>query len=138
MSEAAPYACPNCGAAMETVLTPSPRHRSLTAPHTVRSVPFQAPPLSVAEPPYWRRVIARGTFSTGGPHRRGLMPSIDRYVKVTGAFDPEAIRVLGRAYDLACALVGHTAQPVAVREAIAKGISKRRSKGNAICVASEM
>jgi hypothetical protein len=57
------------------------------------------------------------------------MPSIDRYVKVTGAFDPEAIRVLGRAYDLACALVGHTAQPVAVREAIAKGIFEAAKQG---------
>jgi hypothetical protein len=57
------------------------------------------------------------------------MPSIDRYVRVTGAFDPEAIQVLGRAFDLACALVGHTAQPVAVREAIAKGIFEAAKQG---------
>jgi hypothetical protein len=57
------------------------------------------------------------------------MPSIDRYVEVAGAFDPEAIRVLRGAYDLACALVGHTPQPVAVREAIAKGIFEAAKQG---------
>jgi hypothetical protein len=57
------------------------------------------------------------------------MPSIDRYVNVSAAFDPETIRILACAYDLTCALVGHTARPVPVREAIAKGIFEAAKRG---------
>jgi hypothetical protein len=57
------------------------------------------------------------------------MASIGRYVTLTGAFDPETIEILGRAYDHACALVGHTPRPVAVREAIAKGIFEAAKQG---------
>jgi hypothetical protein len=45
-----------------------------------------------------------------------------RFVQITQAFDPEATRTLGQAFDMACALLGHTPQPTAVREAIAKSI----------------
>jgi hypothetical protein len=50
------------------------------------------------------------------------MASIERFVQTTQAFDPEATRTLGQAFDMACALLGHTPQPTAAREAIAKSI----------------
>ena len=50
------------------------------------------------------------------------MTSIQRFAQITAAFDPEATRVLGQAFDMACALLGRTPQPTAVREAIAKCI----------------
>ena len=50
------------------------------------------------------------------------MTSIQRFVQITAAFDPEATRTLGQAFDMACALLGRTPQPTAVREAIAKSI----------------
>jgi hypothetical protein len=34
-----------------------------------------------------------------------------RFVQITQAFDPEATRVLGQAFDMACALLGHTPRP---------------------------
>jgi hypothetical protein len=45
------------------------------------------------------------------------------------AFDPEATRTLGQAFDMACALLGHTPQPTAVREAIAKSIIEAAKAG---------
>ena len=51
-----------------------------------------------------------------------LITSIHRFVQITQAFDPEATRTLGQAFDMACALLGRTPQPTAVREAIAKNI----------------
>src|SRR4029077_18193705 len=48
------------------------------------------------------------------------MTSIQRFAQITPAFDPEATSVLGQAFDMACALLGRTPQPTAVREAIAK------------------
>jgi hypothetical protein len=50
------------------------------------------------------------------------MTSIQRFVQITAAFDPEDTRTLGQAFDMACALLGRTPQPTAVREAIAKSI----------------
>ena len=50
------------------------------------------------------------------------MTSIQRFAQITQAFDPEATRVLGQAFDMACALLGRTPQPTTVREAIAKCI----------------
>jgi hypothetical protein len=44
--------------------------------------------------------------------------SIQRFVQITAAFDPEATRTLGQAFDMACALLGHTPQPTAVGEVI--------------------
>ena len=57
------------------------------------------------------------------------MTSLDRFVQVTAAFDPEATRTLGQAFDMACALLGHTPQPTAVREAIAKSIVEAAKAG---------
>ena len=48
------------------------------------------------------------------------MTSIQRFVQITQAFDPEATRAPGQAFDMACALLGHTPHPTAVREHIAK------------------
>jgi hypothetical protein len=57
------------------------------------------------------------------------MPTIDRYLNLTSYFDPETIRLLGTAFQTACSFVGHTAQPVAVREAIAKAIFEAAKQG---------
>ena len=57
------------------------------------------------------------------------MTSIQRFVQITQAFDPETTRVLGQAFDMACALLGHTPQPTAVREAIAKRILEAAKAG---------
>ena len=65
------------------------------------------------------------------------MASIQRFVQITQAFDPEATRVLGQAFDTACALLGHTPQPTAVREAIAKNILELRRRESAIRFACE-
>ena len=55
--------------------------------------------------------------------------SIQRFAQITQAFNPEATRVLGQAFDMACALLGHTPQPTAVREAIAKSIIEAAKAG---------
>ena len=47
----------------------------------------------------------------------------------TQAFDPDTTFILGQAFDMACALLGHTAQPTAVREAIAESIIKAAKAG---------
>ena len=57
------------------------------------------------------------------------MASIDRFVQVTAAFDPVATRTLGQAFDMACALLGHTPQPTGVREAIAKSTIEAAKAG---------
>lgn len=57
------------------------------------------------------------------------MPTIDRYVQLTNFFDPDTILLLGSAFQRACALVGHAAQPVAVREAVAKAIFEAAKQG---------
>ena len=57
------------------------------------------------------------------------MASIQRFVQITQAFDPEATRSLGQAFDMACALLGGTPQPTAVREAIAKSIIEAAKAG---------
>ena len=57
------------------------------------------------------------------------MAPIQRFVQITQSFDPEATRVLGQAFDMACALLGHTSQPTAVREAIAKRILEAAKAG---------
>jgi hypothetical protein len=67
------------------------------------------------------------------------MPSIDRYVKVTGAFDPETIQILVRAYDLTCALIGRTAPHSRSRSGklSPRVSSKHGDRGNAIRFVSE-
>ena len=57
------------------------------------------------------------------------MTSIQRFVPIKQAFDPEATRVLGQAFDMVCALLGRTPQPTAVREAIAKSIIEAARAG---------
>jgi hypothetical protein len=57
------------------------------------------------------------------------MTSIQRFVQITAAFDPEATRTLGQAFDTAYALLGRTPQPTAVREAIAKTIIEAAKAG---------
>ena len=57
------------------------------------------------------------------------MACIQRFVQITQAFDPEATRVLGQAFDMARALLGHTPEPTAVREAIAKSIIEAAKAG---------
>lgn len=54
---------------------------------------------------------------------------IARFIQVSGTFDPEAIRILSAAFDMACALIGHTPQPTATREAIAKAIVEAATLG---------
>jgi hypothetical protein len=58
-----------------------------------------------------------------------LTSSIERLFPVTGAFDPDVTRTLGLAFDKACALLGRTPQPTAVREAIAKNIVAAAKQG---------
>ena len=62
------------------------------------------------------------------------MASIQRFAQITQAFDPEATRLLGQAFDMACALLGHTVQPTAVREAIAKSIIEAAKAGDYLVV----
>jgi hypothetical protein len=50
-------------------------------------------------------------------------------VQITQAFDPEATRILGQAFDMSYALLGHTPQPTAVREAVAKSIIEAAKAG---------
>ncbi len=57
------------------------------------------------------------------------MSSIERFFPITGAFDEEATRTLGLAFDKACALLGRTPQPTAAREAIAKNIVEAAKQG---------
>jgi hypothetical protein len=57
------------------------------------------------------------------------MTSIQRFAEIMQAFDPEATRILGQASDMACALLGHTPQPTAVREAMAKSIIEAAKAG---------
>jgi hypothetical protein len=57
------------------------------------------------------------------------MASIERFVQTTQAFDPDTTSTLGQAFDMARALLGHTPQPTAVREAIAKSIIEAAKAG---------
>jgi hypothetical protein len=57
------------------------------------------------------------------------MTSIQRFVQTTQAFDPDTTSTLGQAFDMACALLGRTPQPPAVREAIAKSIIEAARAG---------
>jgi hypothetical protein len=57
------------------------------------------------------------------------MSSILRFAPNAGAFDQEVTAKLGTAFDMACALVGHTPQPVATRETIAKAIIEAAKGG---------
>ena len=52
-----------------------------------------------------------------------------RFVQITQAFDPEATRVLGQAFDMACALLGHRPRPTKRYAAIAKSIIEAAKAG---------
>jgi len=55
--------------------------------------------------------------------------SIGRFIELPGVFDPEAMLILGRAFDMACAELGRVAQPTAVRVAIAANIVEAAKHG---------
>jgi hypothetical protein len=57
------------------------------------------------------------------------MASIERFYSNSSSFDHEVMRILGAAFDMACALVGHSRQPTATREAIAKAIVEAATQG---------
>jgi hypothetical protein len=57
------------------------------------------------------------------------MASIGRFAQIAEAFDPETTRVLGSAFDMACAVIGRTVQPTVVREAIARKIVEAAKHG---------
>jgi hypothetical protein len=54
---------------------------------------------------------------------------LKRFIELPGAFDEETTAELGKAFDKACALLGRTPQPTAVREAIAKNIVEAAKQG---------
>jgi hypothetical protein len=56
------------------------------------------------------------------------MASIERFIR-HNVFDPDATQLLGRAFDMACALVGHTPQPAVTRELVAKAIFEAAQRG---------
>jgi hypothetical protein len=55
--------------------------------------------------------------------------SIERFVQTNNAFDPDSMQLLGRAFDMACSLLGHTPQPTLTREAIARHIVEAARQG---------
>jgi hypothetical protein len=60
---------------------------------------------------------------------RILAPSSAGYARISGAFDPEDLRILGTAFDMACAVLGRTPQPIAMQEAIARNIVRAAQQG---------
>jgi hypothetical protein len=57
------------------------------------------------------------------------MSRVERFSPETASFDQESTRTLGLAFDKACALLGHTPQPTAVREVVAKCIIEAAKQG---------
>jgi hypothetical protein len=57
------------------------------------------------------------------------MSSVERFAPQQNAFNPEEMRLLGRAFDMACSLVGYSPQPTLIRVAIAKSIMEAAMKG---------
>jgi hypothetical protein len=68
------------------------------------------------------------------------MGQILQFIRPTDAFTPEAISVLGKAFDMALAALQDVGQPDVVREVIAKRILKAAQKGEhdpaALCAAA--
>lgn len=52
-----------------------------------------------------------------------------RYCKVEQWDSTEGLRILGTAFDLACAVLGRTPQPIAMQEAIARNIVEAAQQG---------
>jgi hypothetical protein len=57
------------------------------------------------------------------------MDQILQFLRPTDAFSPEAIKVLGKAYDMAIASLHDVGQPEVVREVIAKRIIEAAQRG---------
>ena len=57
------------------------------------------------------------------------MATIERFVSVSGAFEPETVRLLGSAFDMACSMLERTPNPVMTREAVARGIMDAAKQG---------
>jgi len=57
------------------------------------------------------------------------MAQILKFIRRDDAFDPEAVAVLAKAYDMALAALYHDGQPFTVREVMAKRIIKAAKKG---------
>jgi hypothetical protein len=57
------------------------------------------------------------------------MSSIERFAQIPNVFDPDATRLLGRAFDMACSLLGRSPQPTLIREAIARKIIEAAQAG---------
>jgi hypothetical protein len=68
------------------------------------------------------------------------MGQILQFIRPTDAFTPEAISVLGKAFDMALAALHDVDQPDLVREVIAKRILEAAQKGEhdpaALCAAA--
>jgi hypothetical protein len=60
---------------------------------------------------------------------RKLAPSPAGSARISGVFYPEDLRILGTAFDMACAVLGRTPQPVAMREVIARNIVEAAQQG---------
>jgi hypothetical protein len=57
------------------------------------------------------------------------MAQIVKFLRPSDSFGPEALEVLGKAFDMAIAALHDSGQPDAVREVIAKRIIKAAQKG---------
>jgi hypothetical protein len=57
------------------------------------------------------------------------MAPIERFVSVSGSFDPETVRLMGSAFDMACSMLERTPNPVMTREAVARGIMDAAKQG---------
>jgi hypothetical protein len=73
----------------------------------------------------------------GGEH---VMAQILQFIRPTDAFGPEALIVLGKAYDMALEALHDVGQPEVVQEVLAKRIIKAAKKGQndpaALCAAA--
>jgi hypothetical protein len=65
--------------------------------------------------------------------RVGTVATIIKFLRPTDSdsFDPEALKALGKAYDMALAALHDAGQPELVQEVIARRIIKPRRKANA-------
>jgi hypothetical protein len=61
--------------------------------------------------------------------RVGTVAQIIKFLRPVGSFDPEALKVLGKAYDMALAALHDAGQPELVQEVIARRIIKAAKKG---------
>jgi hypothetical protein len=76
---------------------------------------------------FGKKTWRKGDLGWGS--RRVLMASIERFYSQSSSFDHEVTRILGAAFDMACALVCRSPQPTATRETIAKAIVEAATEG---------